>query len=64
MHTALVTALGKHAGAKFVPIGTQPEDDRHWFVRTLAGGTQARSGNPMIQRASDEDDWEIDAPGF
>ena len=38
MHAALVTALGKHAGAKFLSIGTRPEDDRHWFARTLAGG--------------------------
>ncbi|WP_425152905.1 terminase large subunit domain-containing protein [Candidatus Palauibacter sp.] len=38
MHAALVTALGKHEAAKFIAIGTRPEDERHWFARMLGGG--------------------------
>ena len=37
MHAAMVTGLGKHAGGKFVAIGTRSDDDRHWFARMLAG---------------------------
>ena len=38
MHAAMVTGLGKHAGGRFVAIGTRPDDPRHWFARMLAGG--------------------------
>ena len=38
MHAAMLTALGKHAGSKFIAIGTRPRDSHHWFSRMLLGG--------------------------
>ena len=41
MHSAIVTALGKHEGAKFIAIGTSPDENEqkdHWFKLMLKGG--------------------------
>ena len=37
MYAALITALGKHEGGRFVAIGTRPDDSHHWFARMLTG---------------------------
>ena len=38
MKAALVTALGKVRGSRFIAIGTRPEHETHWFQTALSGG--------------------------
>ena len=54
MHSAMVTALGKHADAKYIAIGTRPEGEHHWFARMLFGGGPGVYS--QVHAASDGDD--------
>ena len=61
MYAALVTALGKQVGGKFLAIGTRPDDPNHWFELMLKGGPgvygQVHAADKYADSFSHESIW-------
>ena len=57
MYAAMVTALGKQPNAKLIAIGTQPDDEHHWFAQMLKGGPGIYAQIHAAADAADDFAW-------